>query len=130
MSGFSGHRLTINHLTQPFNQDVEVKEICSSFPYAIGPSLPRRLKEPWITFIDTGAVTSIAPSSFAPHVPIIQHSGQLVTVNGGEIKVLVQKLVMYIARNVVMNIAFLIVEDVVNPIIGLDVLHMPSGHDV
>ena len=45
------------------------------------------------------------------------------SVQGGEIKNLGQKKVTYITHKVVMNITFLIVEDVVNPIIGLDDLH-------
>ena len=77
----------------------------------------------WAALIDSGAVTSIAPSSFAPHVPITPHSGQLVNVNGGEIKIKGQKMVTYVAHQVVMNITFLIVEDVLNPINGLDALH-------
>ena len=47
------------------------------------------------------------------------HAGQLVNVNGGEIKILGQKMVTYVPpTRVVMNITFLIVEDVVNLIIG------------
>ena len=75
---------------------------------------------------DSGAVTSIAPSSFAPHVPITPHSGQLVNVNGGEIKIKGQKKVTYVTHMVIMHITFLIVEDVINPIIGLDALHQNS----
>ena len=99
------------------------KDICASFPYSIGPGLPSHLQEPWAALIDSGAVTSIAPSSFAPHVPITPHSGRLVNVNGGEIKIKGQKMVTYVTHQVVMNITFLIVEDVLNPIIGLDALH-------
>ena len=42
--------------------------------------------------------------------------------NGGGVKILGQKMVTYIAHKVVIKITFLIVEDVVNPIIGLDAL--------
>ena len=45
-SGFSGHRLNINHLAQPFSSEVDVKEVGSSLPYPIGPSLPSYLQEP------------------------------------------------------------------------------------
>ena len=102
------------------------QEICASFPYSIGSGLPSHLQEPWAALIDAGAVTSIAPSSFAPHVPITPHSGQLVNVNGGEIKIKGQKKVTYVTHMVVMHITFLIVEDVLNPIIGLDALHQNS----
>ena len=40
------------------------------FHTPIGPSLPQHLEDPWAGLIDTGAVTSIAPASFAPHVPV------------------------------------------------------------
>ena len=109
-------------VTDP-TSEVEVKEICASFPYPIGPSLPQRLQEPWAALVDTGEVTSSAPALFASHVPVTPHKGQLVNVNGGEIKILGQKMVTYITHKVVVNITFLIVEDVVNPIIGLDALH-------
>ena len=102
------------------------QEICASFPYSIGSGLPSHLQEPWAALIDSGAVTSIAPSSLAPHVPITPYSGQLVNVNGGEIKIKGQKKVTYVTHMVVTHIAFLIVEDVLNPIIGLDALHQNS----
>ena len=100
------------------------QEICASFPYSIGSGLPSHFQEPWAALIDSGAVTSIAPSSFAPHVPITPHSGQLVNVNGGEIKG--QKKVTYVTHMMIMHITFFIVEDVLNPIIGLDALHQNS----
>ena len=46
--------------------------------------------------------------------------------NGGKIKIKGQKKVTYITHMVVMHITFLIVEDVLNPIIGLDALHQNS----
>ena len=98
------------------------QEICASFPYSKGSGL----QEPWAALIDSGAVTSIAPSSFAPHVPITPHSGQLVNVTGGEIKIKGHKKVTYVTHMVAMHITFLIVEDVLNPIIGLDALHQNS----
>ena len=100
--------------------------MCASFPYSIGSGLPHHLQEPWAALIDSGAVTSIAPSSLAPHVPITPHSGQLVNVNGGEIEIKGQKKITYVTHMVVMHITFLIVEDVLNPIIGLDALHQNS----
>ena len=48
---------------------------------------------------------------------------KLVNMNGGEIKILGEKVVTYITHKVVMTITFLIAEDAVNPIIGLDALH-------
>ena len=126
--GFSGQRLNINYLSEPCDLDSGIigQEICASFPYSIGLGLPSHLQEPWAALIDSGAVTSTAPSSFAPHVPVTPHSGQLVNVNGGEIEIQGQKKVAYVTHMVVMHITFLIVEDVLNPIIGLDVLHQNS----
>ena len=123
--GFSGQRLNINYLSESGDLDSGIvgQEICASFPYSIGSGLPHHLQEPWGALIDSGAVTSIAPSSFAPHIPITPHSGQLVNVNGGEIKIKGQKKVTYVTHMVVMHITFLIVEDVLNPIMGLDALH-------
>ena len=124
VGGFSGQRLNINYLSDSCDLESGVmsQEICASFPYSIGSGLPH-LQEPWAALVDSGAVTSIAPSSFAPHVPITPHSGQLVNVNGGEIKIKGQKKVTYVTHMVVMHITFIIVEDVLNPIIGLDALH-------
>ena len=73
--------------------------------------------------IETGAATSIAPASLAPHVPVTAHTGQLVNMNGGEIEILGQKMVTDVTHKVVMNITFLIAEDVMNPSIGLDAPH-------
>ena len=39
VGGLSGHRLNINHFTNPITSEVGVKEICGPFPYPIGPSL-------------------------------------------------------------------------------------------
>ena len=128
VGGFSGQRLNINYLSDSCDLDSGImgQEICASFPYSIGSGLPSHLQEPWAALIDSGAVTSIAPSSFAPHVPITPHSGQLVNVNGGEIKIKGQTKVTYVTHMVVMHITFLIVEDVLNPIIGLHALHQKS----
>ena len=123
VGGFSGHRLNIHHFAQLITSEVEVKESCVSFPYSMSPSFPQHLQETWATPIDTGTVTSIAPASFAPHVPVTPHRGQLVNVNGGEVKILGQNMVASITHKVVVNITFFTVEDVVNAIIGLDALH-------
>ena len=124
VGGLSGHRLNINHFTQTASSESGVKEIYASLPYPTGPSLPNHLQEPWAALIDTGAVTSIAPSSFAPHVPVTPHAGHLVYVNGGETKIKGQKTIAYnITHRIVMNITFLIVDDVMNTIVGLDALH-------
>ena len=110
--GFSGHKL--NHFAQPFTSQTPIGEICSSFAYPLAPSLPQHLQEPWAALINTGAVTSIAPASFARYFHLSDHSGQSANVNGGEIKILGQKKVTHITHKVVMNIAFLIVESVMN----------------
>ena len=91
--------------------------------YDIGPSLPQECQEPWAALIDTGAVASIAPQSFVPHIPIKEKSETLTSVNGGHIKVLGIKHVTFITGKVIIHVNFLIVEDVKNPIIGLDAIH-------
>ena len=128
VGGFSGQRLNINYLSDSCGLDTGImgQEVCASFPYSIGSGLLSHLQEPWAALIDSGAVTSIAPSSVAPHVPITPHSGQLVNVNGGEIKIKGQKKVTYVTHMVVMHITLLIVDNVLNPIIGLDALHQNS----
>ena len=113
----------MNHFTEPINSESGVKEICASFPDPVGPGLPHHLQEPWAALIDTGAVTSIAPSSFAPHAPVTPHTGQLVNVNGGKNKMKGHKMITYVTHRIVMNITFLIVDHVVSPIIALDALH-------
>ena len=129
---FEQHRLNIIHFIQPLNPDVQIQEVCLSFPYPIGPSLPQHLQESWAALIDAGTVTSAAPSSLAPHVAntLQSASGQLVNVNGGETKVQGQKKVTYITHKIVMNITFLSVKDVVNLIICLDALHKMQFHSM
>ena len=77
VGGFSGQRLNINSLSDSCDLDSGImgQEICASFPYSIGSDLPvtSRNHGPWAALIDSGAVTSVAPSSFAPHVPITPH---------------------------------------------------------
>ena len=91
--------------------------------YDIGPSLPQECQEPWAALIDTGAVASIAPQSFVPHIPIKEKSETLTSVNGGHIKVLGIKHVTFVTGRVIIHVNFLIVENVKNPIIGLDAIH-------
>ena len=105
------------------------QEIYASFPYSVGSGLPHHLQEPWVALIDSGAVTSIAPSSFAPHVPIshlivVSWSMSMVERSRSRVK----KKITYVTHVVVMHITFLIVDDVLNPIIGLDALHQNSAH--
>ena len=81
------------------------------------------MSRPWAALIDTGAVASIAPQSFVPHIPIKEKSETLTSVNGGNIKVLGIKHVTFITEKVIIHVNLLIVEDVKNPIIGLDAIH-------
>ena len=60
---------------------------------------------------------------FVPHLPIKEKSETLTSVNGGNIKVLGIKHVTFITGKVIIHVNFLIVEDVKNPIIGLDAIH-------
>ena len=64
VGGFSGQRLNINYLSDSCDlySGIMGQEICASFPYSIGSGLPSHLQEPWAALIDSGAVTSIAPS--------------------------------------------------------------------
>ena len=117
VGGFSGHRLNINHFTQPTSSDSGVKEIISlshrsqspsSSSGALGSTHRYRSCHVNCTFIVCTSCTSHS------------HTGHLVNVNGGDIKIKGQKMVTYVTHRVVMNITFLIVDDVVNPITGLD----------
>ena len=76
--GFSGHQLRINHLS-------------------ITASRVSR------TLGNTGAVASIAPQSFVPHIPIKEKSETLTSVNGGNIKVLGIKYVTFITGRVIIR---------------------------
>ena len=121
--GFSGHHLRINHFTSDVSEDYIMEVNISNPIYDIGPSLPQECQEPWAALIDTGAVASIAPQSFVPHIPIKEKSETLTSVNGGHIKVLGIKHVTFITGKLIIHVNFLIVEDVKNPIIGLDAIH-------
>ena len=121
--GFNGHHLRINHFTSDVTEDYIMEVNISNPIYDIGPSLPQECQEPWAALIDTGAVASIAPQSFVPHIPIKEKSETLTSVNGGHIKVLGIKHVTFITGKVIIHVNFLIVEDVKNPIIGLDAIH-------
>ena len=59
VGGLSGQRLNINSLSDSCDLDSGImgQEICASFPYSIGSSLPCHLQEPWAALIDSGAVT-------------------------------------------------------------------------
>ena len=72
--GFSGHHLRINHFTSDVSEDYIMEVNISNPIYDIGPSLPQECQEPWAALIDTGAVASIAPQSFVPHIPIKEKS--------------------------------------------------------
>ena len=121
--GFNGHQLRINHFTSGVTEDYFMEVNMNNPIYDIGPSLPQACQEPWAALIDTGAVASIAPQSFVPHIPIKEKSETLTSVNGGNIKVLGIKHVTFITGKVIIHVNFLIVEDVKNPIIGLDAIH-------
>ena len=82
--------------------------------YGIGPSLRQECQEPWAALIDTGAVVSIAPRSFVPHIPIKEKSETLTNINSGNIKVLGVQHVAFITGKVIIHANFLIVEDARN----------------
>ena len=86
--------------------------------YDVGPSLPQECQEPCAALIDTGAVASIAPQSFVPHIPIKEKSETLTSVNGVNIMVFGIKHITFITGKVIIHVNFLIVEVVKNPIIG------------
>ena len=112
--GFSGHQLRINHFTG-VTEDYIMEVNITNPIYDIGPSLPQECQEPWAALIDTGAVTSIAPQSLVPHIPIKEKSETLASVNGGNIKVLGIKHVTFITGKVIIHVNFLTVEDVKIP---------------
>ena len=110
--GFSGHQLRINHFTAGVTEYYIMEVNVTNPIYDIGPSLPQECQEPWAALIDTGAVASIAPQSFVPHIPIKEKSETLTSVNGGTIKVLGIKHITFITGKVITHVNFLIVEDV------------------
>ena len=91
--------------------------------YDIGPSLPQECQEPWAALIDTGAVASIVPQAFVPHIPIKEKSETLTSINGGNIKILGVKHVTFITGKIITHVNFLILEGVKNQIIGLDAIN-------
>ena len=115
--------LRINHFTSGLPEDHIMGVNISNPIYDIGPSLPQKCQGPWAALIDTGPVASIAPQSFVPHIPVKEKAETLTSVNGGNIKVLGIKHVACVTGKVIAHINFLIVEDVKNPIIGLDAIH-------
>ena len=130
--GFSGHQLRINHCNSGIPEDYIMEVNVTNPIYDIGPSLPQECQEPWAALIDTGAVASIAPQSLVPHIHIKEKSENLTSVNGGNIKVLARLLgikhVTFITGKVIIHVNFLIVEDVKNPILGLDAIHHNHYH--
>ena len=95
----------------------------SNHIYDIGPSLPQEYQELWAAFIDAKAVASIAPQSCVPHIPIKEKSETLTNLNGGNTQVSCDKHVTFITGKVIIHVNFLVVEDVKNPITGLDAIH-------
>ena len=123
VQGFSGHQLKINHFTSDVSEDYIMEVNFSNPIYDIGPSLPQEYQEPWAALIDTGAVAEIAPQSVVPHIPIKEKLETLIAVNGGNIKVLGVRLVTFTTGKIIIHANFLMVENIKNPIIGLDASH-------
>ena len=121
--GFSGHQLRINHFTSGVSEDYIMDVNFNNPIYDIGPSLPQECQEPCAALTDTGAIASIPPQSFVPLIPIKEKSETLISVNGGNIEVLSVKHVAFVTDKIIIHVNFLIVEDVKNPIIGLDAIH-------
>ena len=98
--GFSGHQLRVNHFTSSISEDCIMEVNFNNPIYDIGPSLPQECQEPWAALIDTGAVASIAPQPFVPHIPIKEKSETLTSVNGGNLGI---KHVTFITDKVIMH---------------------------
>ena len=118
VGGLSGHRLNINHFTQPIRSESGVEEICASFPDPIGPSLPRpgqhsrhRSSHFNCIFIICSSCTSHSSYRSASQWEWWRDQDQRSEDDH-----------VRHSQNCV-NITFFVVDDGVNPIIGLDALH-------
>ena len=79
--------------------------------------------EPWALLVDTGAATSVAPQSFAPHLELIPAPStfQLATATGEAIKIFGLRHVHLQCQDLSVKVSF-VIADVVTPILGLDTL--------
>ena len=91
--------------------------------------------EPWALLVDTGAATSVAPKSFAPHLELspAPSTFQLATATGEAIKIFGLRHVHLQCQDLSFKVSF-VIADVVTPILGLDTLlehnlSLNFGHD-
>ena len=79
--------------------------------------------EPWALLVDTGAATSVAPQSFAPHLELspAPSTFQLATATGEAIKIFGLRHVHLQCQDLSFKVSF-VIADVVTPILGLDTL--------
>ena len=79
--------------------------------------------EPWALLVDTGAATSVAPKSFAPHLELspAPSTFQLATATGEAIKIFGLRHVHLQCQDLSFKVSF-VIADVVTPILGLDTL--------
>ena len=89
----------------------------------------------WAILLDTGAATSVAPESFAPHLELspAPSTFQLATATGEAIKIFGLRHVHLQCQDLSFNVSF-VIADVVTPILGLDTLlehnlSLNFGHD-
>ena len=79
--------------------------------------------ETWALLVDTGAATSVAPKSFAPHLELSPAPStlQLATATGEAIKIFGLRHVHLQCQDLSFKVSF-VIADVVTPILGLDTL--------
>ena len=89
----------------------------------------------WAILLETGAATSVAPESFAPHLELSPASStfQLSTATGEAIKIFGLRHVHLQCQDLSFKVSF-VIADVVTPILGLDTLlehnlSLNFGHD-
>ena len=100
------------------------------------PDLDNSLAAPtWALLVDTGAATSVAPKSFAPHLELspAPSTFQLATATGEAIKIFGLRHVHVQCQDLSFKVSF-VIADVVTPILGLDTLlehnlSLNFGHD-
>ena len=79
--------------------------------------------EPWALLVDTGAATSVAPKSFAPHLELspAPSTFQLATATGEAIKIFGLRHVHLQCQDLSFKVSF-VIADVVTPILGLETI--------
>ena len=84
---------------------------------------PKNSQSNWAILIDTGAEISVAPSSFAPNIPLraLERAVELRTATGEAIPIFGQKNMHLVTQNLCFEVSF-VIANVTTPILGVDTL--------